>query len=1691
MYINQIDNIIDSILDNLYLQIINDTVFNIMINEEKKNFVENHENINNFLESYINNVDTTQLKKLINNQENLGKLLSIIKRYVAYYYFLILAFYYTGTIKDFRNNIIQYSKLQEKSHYIINNFFDTENNYQLIKFFKIIKDTSKIIMMTDIQKKTLNLVENKDAINFLNNLGSEYIDNYLLSFYQNDQGEPMVEINVHNLIKTIVFGEIYKNQEQNIVFKMVNDASENEYEYTFIDIIVSIDNTVNLDDFIQIFSDDPKKHFIANELYLYANSKVLGTEIMTIDNKNIELLQCKMLTPIVDNFLRYHKDTEKIIGTTNIEPLTNIDNIKNVKLALQYQQKKKKENTKAQLVTNKIDTISNFYSESLKKNPLAFEEVKNYFQNTFTYRKAVLHNYEEEVFIVKKYILQGKKVTENNIYFLEMKHIIDTAYFNFKDFKKYGTFINVQTNMPINSIRYSNIEYQSINPNLELDIYTFGDDSYIPLVGFTIGPFNSENLMCKRKNELIDIRSITIKYEKKKNIISQSSDNGFKKILKIIKYFFVDNIKLSTEENIKFFFDFTNIGKLNPEIMDKVLYWEYDIDKDVYVINTYENIGSNNFQEYIRLMNSIIYDKLNKYLKKKLIKIIREYSSFSYHCIYKIMEIFITTYNLKIDPVDKSDILIKEYLQKNDKERKPKQEISIKNLKLPTFILIPDLSIFRIYIDTINPLNPRTYYTLKSISNKPTNNLTNIEKKCYHENEWNEILKYEKTNLTLFNVKVSAFIEKFAKQAINFDFVCQVCGKILPIKQFLQDGSFDNNTQKFITAYTPSDIPLEQLKDYSSYGLIIKYLDTLMHKISFIIGVNIIATSSTENKQKKMTITKNIVDLLVKHNTINLQKNRDKNERLDYFSKKFNINKDMDNIYFFKPSDSVLNLKNNISSIDAEINKLKINNILLYFMLVFITELNGTQILMMTTDKIANINTYLKYGPKIFGNLLIKKNTNTMDTIQITQYPVLCYILFMISYYFIKYKIWYYPALNTNTFNPIYQKIIVNTFVDLFNSISLDAGIMVDEYIYRLISSKLYTGLHTIFQNKDIIELLEKQYSNNTKKTTINVETKKKDIIDIIYLSSLSNLAYQGLYIVPTFKLSDGIKFADQDYTHYDLIMTTTDLTNCPTGSYHNWKSQDTKFVCKICGENSENVSRKKDRTDELFYYSLTNIANKICQDCKVRNTNDNDLECKICKKKQDGNYTHDDLVDLDTSLNKKMRAEGEKNEIKMKKKKESSHQKKILTEKVITDLENKYNDSYKNTNNIIYSVVDNFITMLESALGEESNLDLRKYPTYLRYDVYIINHTYDGTILETPIIISQKDKRVVLKDYQSHYNMSVFYYTDHKKQIDIFYNAMTLELIGYKEKHSDYVDLVNSKLYLEISVSVMNMISILGYNARYIDINNYIANKSEQVKDYQNILDAIIRNRVFKLKCIIDKIRLILLKIKNFYPDDNKNNEETVITDNTEIINQLILKYEKLITSLKTDNFMSEWKFLRNKLNYKKNNFIKNDIELKNFFEKNLNKTNFNFINYELINNYDTLGGLILYYFISEITAIINNNSSVSRITTIQMYIEIISYVYNIYNNEMNINSLELKRFSYVLNKSRLSVDIMSKTTENVDINILEEEENAEMDEALGNKPLSKDETEELVEEANALDFENYSDIYEEVDDEYGAAAD
>ncbi|QTF49387.1 hypothetical protein qu_495 [Acanthamoeba polyphaga mimivirus] len=1693
MYVNQIDDIIDGILNKLYFEgLSNDESFNSIVNSNKINFVEYREQINKFIDDFVKSIDLTEIRKIINNKDNLNRIIDIIKRYVAYYYFLSIAYNYTGSLKDFRNNMIQYSKLQESSTFIIRNFFDTENNYQLIKYFKIIKDTSKILLMTDLQRKTLNPLDVKDTIDFLNGLGKEYINNYLLMITVVDN-EDTVNINPHNLIKTIVFGELYKNQERNLVFEILNEIEEDKEEYTYIDIVVSSDETNDLNNFRQIFLGEDDAEARARDLFELANETNRVTTIETVETKNNDLIALKIITPIVDDFLRYHRDTERLdaeSGPVNI-PIVSNNNSKNVQLALLYQQRKKKENTRAQLVINKLDAILDYYSPNVKNNPEFISEIKKYFQNPLSYRKAVLHNYLDEVNVIDKIRKQGKKAMENNEYFLELMQIITHAYFNFKDFKNFGTSINLFNTKPVNMLRYSNIEFQNQMSSLEVDVHTGIEGQSVNLVGLAIGPFNDEPVSCTKKSDLLDIRKIQITYMKNDQPVTRSTDNGYKAFLKIIKHFYINTLEIREEPEFSIYNNFDDIRKLNPDIFGKMIYWTYNTELDTFEMDTYENIKSNSVQDIIRFMNAMIYDKIMDFLDKKLVLLIETHTNLSLSKIESLIQIFSNMNQLSIDQEERRDLVISNFLQKKSQETTivPKKNLEI--IPLPEYQPLNLKKPFVIGISMINPLNPQPYIKLEAYSRttKDRGIIQATHGKCKHESEWNEINKVKNQNLNKYNSLVTAFIEKYHLETTQLDYVCKVCGQILPLKRYVQDGSFNNNTQQFVTAYVPIDIPLEEIKEYRKYVLAIRYIDALINRVSLITNTNMLVGTNTNVRQRRKGLVKNIIDIILKHNSVNMRKNISDVERSEYLAKKYNINKDLNEVYFFELDDSIFNFTPTASNTEITLNKLKFNNILLYFILIFITELNGPQITMMATDKIAgNIYVFLKYGQKLFGDLLIKTNINSNETAPITQYPVLCYLLYLLSYYLVKYKLWYQPGENTKVYNPYYSKVIINSFVDLFNGISSDAGRITDDYVYKLTVSKMYTQLNTTYRNNEIINILRRNQSKyDTRSSGIDTtQVTTENEIPTYPIANPINIPVKPRAI-PDFKKSSGIIFDREDKILYPIQLTNTDITNCPIGSYHAWVSDGHDIRCTICGEKGSEVTGSVIRLDANYYYSLNNIANRRCIRGTLHDFIDKNgkLVCSICGHTPNETYDKPDLDKLMDNINK-IDDQNAENLLR------NIHNQQIKYEnqqKVVEDFIREIKTDYaKDSNNKLYGrlgpICDKLITIFETYLGSNVNLDIDKYPVYLRNNIYIIDHSYNGTPLDKPVIFSQNENRILFRENHQFFKTDVYYYTDNRLQIDVFYHAVTLKLLGYKEKHKEYTRVAKTNSYLKINYSIMERLLMLGYKTKYIDIEDNFVRNSSCIKDvntnYFQIIDNLIKDHINKIKKIIDKFSSTIYKIKNYQNQLNEE-QEPIYLQSSQVIDKLISKYFNIIKIFnigEDDKAFDNWNYLRTNFEYQEINWL----------DTNVRPSENMYVNSELVNYYDISSSEMMYYLVDQLISIIDSNpEKITRSNLCQMMVEIIMYIYNIYNIDEYKNILEFKRFDYIINGSSVMVDMLRRGQGLEQSKELEQHlDDTEPDimQDMDGEPQEADELEDLKEEAESLDIEG--DYFAEEDEDY-----
>ena len=1695
MYVNQIDSNIDEIIDQLYFNNLSkDPTYKELIDGKKINFVEHREKINKFIDEFTNSIDQTAIKKIINDKKNIQRIIEIIKRYVAYYYFMSIAFYYNSSIKDYRNNIIQYSKLQTTSKITIYNFFDTENNYQLITYFELIKDVSNILLMTELQKKTLNVNDHKNALQFLNSLGKEYIDNYILKIVQNKKEEKTIEVNAHNLIKTIVFRQIYLSQDKKSVYDILNESEDNKNEYIYIDIVVSNSYTDDFETFKNLFMGDEDSELLSEETYELIQEFANPPKIKSIDSKMSDLLKFPLITPIVDNFLRYHKDSEKIDieGDNNFKiPTGNQSSSKNIQMLLLNQQRKKKDNTKAQIIVNKLDAISDLYSDNAKKNTEYEKEIKKNFYVPYVSRKVVLHNYLEETHVVNKIVSQGRKVMENNEYFLELNDITNRAYFNFKDFESDGVNVNLEIDRPINVLRYSNIQYISSQPQLLVETHTGSSDLPINLVGLAIGPFNQKLLQCSTKLDLVDIRQVEISYMEENEIKKFSSKNGFEMFLQIFRHFYLDNLKVKTDykqevgDSSQLYIDYPAIRKMNPDFADKVIYWIYDTKLDEYEFDTYENIKTTNKSDIVKYINAAIHDRIEKFLNEKLSDIICEIKDHNYTKSDAIIDIYTTINSISLPYQQKRDLIIREVLSAY--KSKKNTQLSDKTARIYDRVIIPNFideekkHINIIKIDTRNPFSIREFIRIEDLKD-PNNKKRKIDNRCEHENVWKSVHQLKRNSINEYNIGLTDFIEKYVTETIEGDFVCKICGQVLPIKQFVQDGNFDNNTQRFITAYVPSDIALEDNIEYKKYAMAIKYLDNLINRVSLITNTNMLVGQTTGIKQKRKAIVKNIIDIFNKNNSSGLknEQNQQNKDKYEILKTKYGIEKDFDSVIYFELDDSIFNFVHSGSDISADINRYKFNNILLYFIFVFMSELTSAQIGMMSFDKIGNIYTFLKYGPKLFSGLKIRKNITDNETADIMNYPILCYLIFIISYFLIKYKLWFYPSATNKTFNPVVQKIVIHSMVSIINNISVDSSKNMTDYVYTLTSSKFYGHLNDIFRSKDLVLQLKQihnRFGSPGEEILLKNNTEK---IQSISLETIPDMPLKTRKL-PNLLVSGGLMFnklADVIYKGYDK---NTDATHGFTGHLHSWEVFGGIGKCTIDGELLDNVTGLIDRTEESYYFNIKKIADRRCISGTLHDfegINDK-FVCRICNKIKGDNYSNVELDSLIKNLHDIEDSHILHTFSKIKNQQDEMHESNENSQKILNELMDYYK---KDNNDMLYGTftksIDGFIDLISKYVGTDNDLigAASKYPIYLKEDVYIINHTYQGTDISEPIILTEIDKKIFFKENHPNFNRDIYYYSDNRVgQIDVFYDAVTLELLGYKEKHRDINILKKSNKYLIINRSVKDRLFRLGYESKYTNVKK-IENISnirnvENLNSMNFILDGLVGQHIINIKSIIDKIIEIIYSIKYYQQSDLTDDS----LKSTIALNTLISKYAKV---LQTDIIIDSSEKLFNDWNEIRDLFSYNKIK---WSETSINFTDMTFISSDTINYYDVSSNMMIYYLLEKLKKLINSNTENVKTKLCQLMIEIINYVYNLYNKD-NINQeVEYKRFDYVLSGTKdITVDLTRKGLSSEKAKQLDNDidsiEELGSDADIASTEMTDetaDELEDLKEEAESLDVE------------------
>jgi hypothetical protein len=598
MYVNQIDELFDNILNKFYDFLTKEKAFDKLNSDT--NFVKFQNDILNFIKKFIESIPKKDIIDIIKKESYYETILNIIKRYCAFYIYLGIAYYYQGGRDLFITNIIEASKYQKDATFQITNFFNSENNAKIITFFNDIKNFILLLQFKTIDKLKIVLTNNplryESTIKLFNDLGEDYIIDFFLI------KEPF-----HNIMKALIFRQIYLKEEKNETIKILNQQEKENAEYKYIEIVISNEKKIVDFNVIQKFlTIEQIKTGFAEEIYNYLLETRETKEFIIRENQEFVdyLFSNEILIPITEDFLRYHKDTEKY----DPESLVQSANIK------------ERDATKIKYIINKMNNVRNYYSSVLEKNPKLKLDIEKLFFKPLDPRMAVLYNNDEEIKIIQK--LQASESATDIDLLIDLENLRKYAYINFKNFARDG--FKIRPSKTIQGIRYTTLKQ---NPKNTIEMRIGHDNIDMNVIGVAWNP-GRLSLDCFNTSDMVDVRK------------KLGDENGFNAFTKLMEQTF---------------------GKSN----DKIYYWLFDNSKDKPKLESYVNYNVEDVQKNIKLMIGEIYNQYSKMVFDRLNNYITKLDEITIWDFYNIQKAYINKYfNIDLYPEIKNELIEKVIIDK-------------------------------------------------------------------------------------------------------------------------------------------------------------------------------------------------------------------------------------------------------------------------------------------------------------------------------------------------------------------------------------------------------------------------------------------------------------------------------------------------------------------------------------------------------------------------------------------------------------------------------------------------------------------------------------------------------------------------------------------------------------------------------------------------------------------------------------------------------------------------------------------------------------------------------------------------------------------------------------------------------------------------------------------------------------------
>lgn len=879
-----------------------------------------------------------------------------------------------------------------------------------------------------------------------------------------------------------------------------------------------------------------------------------------------------------------------------------------------------------------------------------------------------------------------------------------------------------------------------------------------------------------------------------------------------------------------------------------------------------------------------------------------------------------------------------------------------------------------------------------------------------------------KTEKADINQVVFEFVKKYVRENEKGEYICKSCSEILSIQKYVYEGTYIKELDQFMTTSLAVREKLQDIPKYQILKTTIVKLEQIIEKIAYMADISYYLGNDTTTKLHRKLVIKDTIDLILLH-TDYLRK-QPKN-RIELAVNKYNISKNLTNLFFFE-------LKNEIfktSSTDTDYYKLiKYNNVIVYLLLIIITELNPGQILNLKNDKRCNYFFYSKIGDTLFKNLYLRLNDK--EKILFTKIPLLTYVIYYFTCILTNNKVWLWVD-NTETkdaFNINIQKTIINTLVDLINSI-IEANLEKDKnYLYEILVARFNGKIHNVFNDNKILNRIDTEVNKkiiyDSKNKKLSFLSKKVNYIPIINNNTFDCCNNFTTHCDVKIKTINKVKFRIES----NNINT---LTNCDDGNFHQWVFVDDIMICKLCklkyfdllkdtnvtDTAEENNSEYFEKVRLLF---IKKLSKKYCLTGEFHQINPENGICNICKLNPDTyKYTSNELFKLEKIMNQNEDSIIQNNYKIMKNNEVNDREKIELNKKIMNKLEKRFEHYVikKYSSNPLENYIIDFIDRLISILG--TKIKIKNKTTYLKDTLYILDHNYLGNTTKNIITILSSDNHILTYLNHPFFNKDILYYKDKSNKMYVYYDIVTLQYLGYSDNNKQ-IKQNNNNASLKIEYSIKDCLMLLGLENTYTNlyhIDSTLINNFNP--DVTKLVNDILRNRIINLKQIINRTQSIIYSIRN----------------NGKITNFYNIKEKEIVNEFITKLRMFD---LKNKENtngvFKNSKHINNQVNLKPLKGANNFPLNKNYFNNDILNKSINSDSKLIFYLIMNLNRLLDYNSQPAIESEIAyLIIRIIQYSSELYLKENNYS--EIRKFDYIILCDEPYIDETVRIADNQDI--------------------------------------------------------